>query len=206
MLHSSRESFSRDLFLYVPGKSTAAPGAVESRGARGFTCLRGCAISPCVYICQRQQPEPAGASQPLREGSNSSASSQQSGGAGNRRELAPGTGAGAGRLRERGLRSRPAGGDYAGDFPSPLPSYQSTAAAATGGGSRGTGRSPAARPAVSSGGKGGSVYYCASGNTVRYYRSAGCRGLSRCGAAIDPIPLSEAWQYMDPFMICFEEN
>lgn len=82
-------------------------------------------------------------------------------------------------------------------------SSQSASAAATGGSTGSTDSSPTARPAVTTKGKSGSVYYCASGNTVKYHRSSGCRGLSRCGASIDPIPLSEARQYMDPCKICY---
>ncbi|WP_046245052.1 hypothetical protein [Hymenobacter terrenus] len=34
------------------------------------------------------------------------------------------------------------------------------------------------------------VYYCDSGNTVKYHATAGCRGLSRCGASVVPISLA----------------
>lgn len=51
--------------------------------------------------------------------------------------------------------------------------------------------------------KGATVYYCASGNTVKYHRSSGCRGLSRCGASIDPISLRDAQRRMDPCKICY---
>jgi hypothetical protein len=50
---------------------------------------------------------------------------------------------------------------------------------------------------------GPTVYYCASGNTVKYHASSGCRGLSRCGASVDPISLREAQQSMDPCKWCY---
>jgi hypothetical protein len=50
---------------------------------------------------------------------------------------------------------------------------------------------------------GPTVYYCASGNTVKYHASSGCRGLARCGASVDPISLREAQQSMDPCKWCY---
>ncbi|NDK57374.1 hypothetical protein [Pontibacter fetidus] len=50
--------------------------------------------------------------------------------------------------------------------------------------------------------KGATVYYCASGNTVKYHRSSSCRGLNRCSASVDPISLKEAQSYMDACKIC----
>lgn len=47
------------------------------------------------------------------------------------------------------------------------------------------------------------VYYCASGNTVKYHATSGCRGLARCGASILPISLREAQQQMDPCKWCY---
>ncbi|GAB3730749.1 hypothetical protein GCM10027594_12780 [Hymenobacter agri] len=47
------------------------------------------------------------------------------------------------------------------------------------------------------------VYYCDSGNTVKYHASSGCRGLSRCGAAVVSMPLAAAQQQMDPCKWCY---
>ncbi|MDO7851367.1 hypothetical protein [Hymenobacter convexus] len=47
------------------------------------------------------------------------------------------------------------------------------------------------------------VYYCASGNTVKYHASPGCRGLARCNAAVVPISLALAQQRMDPCKWCY---
>jgi hypothetical protein len=45
---------------------------------------------------------------------------------------------------------------------------------------------------------GPAVYYCASGNTVKYHASAACRGLARCNATVVPLPLATAPQSMQP--------
>ncbi|MVN78950.1 hypothetical protein GO988_21685 [Hymenobacter sp. HMF4947] len=50
---------------------------------------------------------------------------------------------------------------------------------------------------------GPTVYYCASGNTVKYHASSGCRGLARCGASIEPISLREAQASMEPCKWCY---
>jgi hypothetical protein len=47
------------------------------------------------------------------------------------------------------------------------------------------------------------VYYCNSGNVVKYHASPGCRGLARCGAAVVPIALASAQQRMDPCKWCY---
>ncbi|GAB3721140.1 hypothetical protein GCM10027594_01410 [Hymenobacter agri] len=47
------------------------------------------------------------------------------------------------------------------------------------------------------------VYYCASGNTVKYHASPDCRGLARCSAAVVPIALATAQQRMDPCKWCY---
>ncbi|MBJ6141795.1 hypothetical protein [Hymenobacter sp. BT559] len=47
------------------------------------------------------------------------------------------------------------------------------------------------------------VYYCDSGNTVKYHATSGCRGLSRCGASIVPISQSAAQQSMEPCKWCY---
>jgi len=59
------------------------------------------------------------------------------------------------------------------------------------------------RPAASQKNKAGTVYYCNSGNVVKYHRSANCRGLNRCKAAIEPISLAEASNYMNPCKFCY---
>jgi hypothetical protein len=46
------------------------------------------------------------------------------------------------------------------------------------------------------------AYYCASGNTVKYHSSPDCRGLSRCGASIESLPLNQAERSMDPCKFC----
>ncbi|MFC6225627.1 hypothetical protein ACFP2F_20440 [Hymenobacter artigasi] len=50
---------------------------------------------------------------------------------------------------------------------------------------------------------GPTVYYCASGNTVKYHASPGCRGLARCGATVQPLRLAAAQQRMDPCKWCY---
>jgi heme A synthase len=50
---------------------------------------------------------------------------------------------------------------------------------------------------------GPSVYYCASGNTVKYHASPGCRGLARCNAAVVPMALAAVQQRMDPCKWCY---
>ncbi|MBF9224266.1 hypothetical protein [Hymenobacter ruricola] len=45
---------------------------------------------------------------------------------------------------------------------------------------------------------GRTVYYCAIGNTVKYYASPGCRGLSRCGAVLEKMSLTSAQQRTGP--------
>ncbi|MCI1187890.1 hypothetical protein MON38_10700 [Hymenobacter sp. DH14] len=47
------------------------------------------------------------------------------------------------------------------------------------------------------------VYYCASGNTVKYHASPDCRGLVRCSVAVLPIALATAQQRMDPCKWCY---
>lgn len=47
------------------------------------------------------------------------------------------------------------------------------------------------------------VYYCNSGNVVKYHASSNCRGLSRCGASVVPMSLSSAQQSMDPCKWCY---
>ncbi|MBO2010857.1 hypothetical protein [Hymenobacter negativus] len=47
------------------------------------------------------------------------------------------------------------------------------------------------------------VYYCNSGNTVKYHASAGCRGLARCGASVVSMSLASAQQQMDPCKWCY---
>lgn len=47
------------------------------------------------------------------------------------------------------------------------------------------------------------VYYCNSGNTVKYHASPDCRGLARCGAAVVSISLASAQQQMDPCKWCY---
>ena len=47
------------------------------------------------------------------------------------------------------------------------------------------------------------VYYCASGNTVKYHASPDCRGLARCNAAVVPMALASAQQRMDPCKWCY---
>lgn len=46
------------------------------------------------------------------------------------------------------------------------------------------------------------VYYCASGNTVKYHASLGCRGLTRCGGPVVKISQREAEQSMNPCKFC----
>ncbi|GAB3858059.1 hypothetical protein GCM10028822_32750 [Hymenobacter terrigena] len=50
---------------------------------------------------------------------------------------------------------------------------------------------------------GPTVYYCDSGNTVKYHASPGCRGLARCGASVVPISLASAQQSMEPCKWCY---
>lgn len=50
---------------------------------------------------------------------------------------------------------------------------------------------------------GPTVYYCASGNTVKYHASPSCRGLARCGASVVPISLHEAETSMEPCKWCY---
>ena len=47
------------------------------------------------------------------------------------------------------------------------------------------------------------VYYCASGNTVKYHASPDCRGLNRCGSAVVKISQREAEQSMNPCKFCY---
>ena|GEM_PF-5334210 len=47
------------------------------------------------------------------------------------------------------------------------------------------------------------VYYCASGNTVKYHAAPDCRGLSRCGATVTATTLREAQQSMQPCKRCY---
>ena len=47
------------------------------------------------------------------------------------------------------------------------------------------------------------VYYCNSGNTVKYHASPDCRGLARCGASVVPMSLAAAQQQMDPCKWCY---
>jgi len=47
------------------------------------------------------------------------------------------------------------------------------------------------------------VYYCNSGNTVKYHATPGCRGLARCNAAVVSIGLAAAQQRMDPCKWCY---
>ena len=47
------------------------------------------------------------------------------------------------------------------------------------------------------------VYYCASGNTVKYHASPTCRGLARCNAAVVLMALAAAQQRMDPCKWCY---
>ena len=47
------------------------------------------------------------------------------------------------------------------------------------------------------------VYYCNSGNRVKYHASPNCRGLSRCGASVVPMGLAAAQQSMDPCKWCY---
>lgn len=58
----------------------------------------------------------------------------------------------------------------------------------------------APRRAVS---RGPVVYYCASGNTVKYHASPDCRGLNRCGSAVVKISQREAEQSMNPCKFCY---
>jgi hypothetical protein len=47
------------------------------------------------------------------------------------------------------------------------------------------------------------VYYCNSGNTVKYHASPGCRGLVRCGASVVSMRSAAAPQQMDPCKWCY---
>jgi hypothetical protein len=47
------------------------------------------------------------------------------------------------------------------------------------------------------------VYYCNSGNTVKYHAEPNCRGLSRCGASVVSMSLATAQQSMDPCKWCY---
>lgn len=47
------------------------------------------------------------------------------------------------------------------------------------------------------------VYYCASGNTVKYHAAPDCRGLSRCSATVTATTLREAQQSMQPCKWCY---
>jgi uncharacterized protein YgiM (DUF1202 family) len=51
--------------------------------------------------------------------------------------------------------------------------------------------------------KGATVYFCNSGNTVKYHSSSSCRGLNRCSASVNPISLKEAQASMDACKICY---
>jgi len=50
---------------------------------------------------------------------------------------------------------------------------------------------------------GPTVYYCNSGNTVKYHASPRCRGLARCGASVVSMSLASAQQQMDPCKWCY---
>ena len=50
---------------------------------------------------------------------------------------------------------------------------------------------------------GPTVYYCASGNRVKYHATSGCRGLARCGASILPMSLRDAEASMEPCKWCY---
>ncbi len=57
------------------------------------------------------------------------------------------------------------------------------------------------RPVASA--SGAVVYYCNSGNTVKYHASPTCRGLHNCGASVVKMSLRQAQQEMDPCKFCY---